>query len=163
VPGHVEDALPLQRGEAVLAAARDSSGGWYVGTARALLVPESQSWRRLPWAAVERANWDRDSEELVVVETADFGRPEPTHRATLPDPRRLLQLIRERVTASIVVKFFEPVEGKRGITVSGRRSPHSDDELVWSVLVDPGLEEGSEQVRAAAERALAAAQAELGI
>lgn len=156
-------SLPLLPGESVLAAASDKAGRWYVGTARALLVPGDEGWSRLPWETVERANWDRDSEQLVVVETADFGAPEPTYRATLGDPERLLQLIRERVTASIVVKFFEPVQGKRGITVSGRRSPHSDDELVWSVLVDRGLDERSEQVRAAGARALAAARAEIGM
>jgi hypothetical protein len=153
----------LPPGEPVLAVASDNAGRWYVGTARALLVPDEGSWRRLPWENLERANWDGDSEQLVVVETADFGQPEPTYRATLGDPERLLQLIRERVTASIVVKFFQPVQGKRGVTVSGRRSPHSDDDLVWSVLVDPGLDERSEQVRSAAAMALAAARAEIGM
>jgi hypothetical protein len=162
-PSEVERALPLLPGEVMLAAASDRGGRWYVGTARALLLPEGESWRRLPWEAVERAHWDRDSERLIVVETADFGEPEPTYAAKLGDPARLLQLIRERVTASIVVKLFEPVRGKRGITVSGRRSPHSDEELVWSVLVDPGLDERSEQVRTAAARALAAARAEVGM
>ncbi|HEX2177866.1 MAG TPA: hypothetical protein VHG70_18335 [Nocardioidaceae bacterium] len=163
VPTEVARSLPLQHGESVLAAAADREERWYVGTGRALLLPEHDGWRRLPWETIERATWDRDSEQLVVVETADFGRPEPTYRATLPDPDRLLRLVRERVTASIVIQFFEPVEGKRGITVSGRRSPHSDDEPTWSVLVDPGLDERSEPVRAAAEKALAAAQSEIGM
>lgn len=155
--------LPLERGESVLAASPDRDGRWFVGTGRALLVPEGDSWRRVPWETVERATWDRDGERLIVVETADFGRPQPMYRAALPDPERLLQLVRERVTASIVIKVFEPVDGKRGITVSGRRSPHSDDDLVWSVLVDPGLDERSPEVRAASQRALDAAQAELGM
>ncbi len=162
VPAEVRRNLPLRPGESVLAAAGDRDGRWYVGTARALLVPEHDGWRRLPWETVERAMWDRDSDVLIVVETADFGRPEPTYRAALQEPERLLELIRERVTASIVLKVFEPVEGKRGVTVSGRRSPHSDDELTWSVLVDPGLDETSEPVRAAANRALLAAESELG-
>lgn len=163
VPDQVMRGLPLLSGESVLAAAADRDGRWYVGTAAALLVPDDGSWRRLPWETIERALWDRESEELVVVETAEFGEPEPTHRATLPEPPRLLELIRERITASIVVRFFEPVAGKRGITVSGRRSPHSDAEPIWAVLVDPGLDARSEEVRAAARRALAAAQAEIGM
>jgi len=163
MPADTARRLPLQDGESVLAASPDREDRWYVGTARALLVPEDDGWRRVPWETVERATWDRDSEHLLVVETADFGQPQPAHRAALPDPERLLQLIRERVTASVVVKLFEPVEGRRGITVSGRRSPHSDEELVWSVLVDPGLDERSPQVRSAAERALAAARSELGM
>ena len=163
MPKEAVRRLPLVPGESPLAVSADREGRWHVGTARALLVPEQDGWRRVPWEAVERATWDRESEHLIVIETADFGQPQPTYRAALPDPERLLQLIRERVTASIVIKVFEPVEGKRGITVSGRRSPHSDDDLVWSVLVDKGLDERSPQVRAAAERALAAAQSELGL
>lgn len=155
--------MPLGSHEGVLAAATDTQGGLYAGTATALLVPEGDSWVRLPWETIERATWDRDTGRLVVIETAEFGRPEPRYEATLDDPRRLLELVRERVTASVVIKFFEPVEGKKGITVSGRRSPHSDDEPVWSVLVDPGLDERSAAVREAAARALAVAQAEIGM
>jgi hypothetical protein len=161
MPGEVRRRLPLQPGESVLAAARDREGRWYAGTARALLVPEQDGWRRLPWESLERATWDRDSDQLIVVETADFGQPEPTYQAALTEPKRLLELIRERVTASIVVKVFEPVRGKRGVTVSGRRSPHTDEELTWSVLIDPGLDEKSEPVRAAARRALDAARSEV--
>jgi hypothetical protein len=161
MPADMRRRLPLQPGESVLAAARDRDGRWYAGTARALLVPDHDDWRRLPWENLERATWDRDNDQLIVVETADFGEPEPTYRAALTEPQRLLELIRERVTASIVVKVFEPVQGKRGVTVSGRRSPHSDDQLAWSVLIDPGLDETSEPVRAAARRAFDAARSEL--
>ena len=163
LPKETARRLPLEPGESPLAASADREGRWYVGTARALLVPDQDGWRRVPWETVERATWDRENAHLIVIETADFGQPQPSYRAALPDPERLLELIRERVTASIVIKFFEPVEGKRGITVSGRRSPHSDDEVVWSVLVDPGLDERSPEVRAASERALAAARSELGL
>ena len=163
MPADLFRRLPLEPGESVLAAAQDRDERWYVGTARALLVPDHDAWRRLPWETIERAMWDRDNDHLLVVETADFGRPQPQHRAALPEPERLLELVRERITASVVIKVFEPVQGKRGVTVSGRRSPHTDDELTWAVLVDPGLDETSEPVRAAARRALEAAQSELGM
>jgi hypothetical protein len=163
MPADLVARLPLQPGESVLAATCDRDGRWYAGTARALLVPEHDNWRRLPWENIERATWDRDTDYLLVVETADFGRPEPQHRAAFPDPERLLQLIRERITASIVVKVFEPVQERRGVTVTGRRAPHTDEELTWSVLVDPGLDEMSEPVRAAARRALDAARSGLGL
>jgi hypothetical protein len=163
VPADVVRRLPLEPGESVLAGAADPEKRWYVGTARALLVPERDGWRRLPWETVERATWDRESGRLLVVETADFGQPEPMHRAELADAERLLELVRERITASVVVRVFEPVEGKRGITVSARRSPHTDDELTWSVQVDPGLDERSPAVGAATRRALEAAQSEVGL
>lgn len=163
LPAEVVRALPLQPGEHVLASAEGEPGRWYVGTALALLVPEHDGWRRLPWESIERATWDRDSERLVVVETAEFGQPEPTHRAALSSPERLLELTRERITASIVITMFEPVAGKRGVTVSGRRSPHSDADIAWSVLVDRGLDASSDEVRAAARRGLAAARSEIGL
>ncbi|MGH3357006.1 MAG: hypothetical protein ACRDOJ_13995 [Nocardioidaceae bacterium] len=162
IPAVVVRSLGLEPGESVRASAQDSEGRWYAGTERALIVPEGDHFRRVPWETIERAGWDRDSEHLVVVETAEFGRQQPTHRASLEAEGRLLELLRERVTASIVVTHFEPVEGKRGITVSARRSPHTDAELVWTVLVDKGLDADSPPVREAAKRGLAAARSEIG-
>ncbi|MGH3368019.1 MAG: hypothetical protein ACRDOY_12535 [Nocardioidaceae bacterium] len=162
-PTAVLRSLSLAPGETVGASVQDRHGRWYVGTTRALVVPDHDGYRRLPWERIERAHWDRDSEQLVVVETTDFGLPEPVHTAELENPGRLLELVRERITASIVVKHFEAVEGKRGITVSARRSPHSDDELSWTVHVDPGLDADSTAVRNAADRGLASAQSEIGL
>jgi len=163
VPPDVLGDLPLLPGERALAWAQDGQRQWYVGTDRALLLPEDGSWRRIGWERVERAEWDRDSGALVVVETAEFGTLEPTHRLRMNDPNRLLELVRERVTASVVVRRFVAVEGRRGITVVGRRVPHSDGALGWSFVVDSGLDESSPAVQAAAERALAQARAEIGV
>ncbi|MGH3384255.1 MAG: hypothetical protein ACRDO1_06730 [Nocardioidaceae bacterium] len=155
-------SLSLDAGERVLASATDGTGQWYVGTLRALHIADDSQSRRLPWESIERAEWDRDEEQLVVVESAEFGAPAPEHRAALVDADRLLQLVRERVTASVVVSRFVAVEGKRGITVVARRAPHTDDELTWTYVVDRGLDASSAAVATAAERGLAEARAEVG-
>lgn len=155
-------SLALEAGERPLAWASDGEGQWYVGSRRALHVCAEGDCRRLPWETVERAEWDREAEHLEVVELADFGTPKPTHRAALQEPERLLQLVRERITASVVMTHFVAVQGKRGITVVARRAPHSNGPLLWSVVVDRRLDETSALVIAAAEQGLEQARAEIG-
>ncbi|MPZ59751.1 MAG: hypothetical protein GEU93_00355 [Propionibacteriales bacterium] len=162
LPADVASSLPLEPGESVRAAAVDTEGRWYAGTTRALLIPADGAYRRLPWEGIERAEWDGDLERLVVVETADLGEVQPVHRLGLQDPTRFLQFVRERVTASVVVRYFQPVEGGRGITVVARRPPHTDTELSWSFVIDPGLDADSPAVRDAAERGLAEARSQVG-
>ena len=161
-PDDVRRALPLADSEAVLGAAADPDGRWYVGTTSALLVPDGSAYRRIAWEVIERARWDRDHETLVIEEVAAFGQPEPRHQARLPEAGSLLRLIRERVTASVVLKRFVPVEGKRGLTVIGRRAPGSDGPVEWSFLLDPALSPDDRLVRAAADQALEEAERELG-
>ena len=162
LPGDVRRALPLADGEAVLGAAADPDGRWYVGTASALLVPDGSAYRRIPWEAIERARWDRDNETLVIEEVAAFGKPEPRHRVRLPEGGDLLRLIRDRVTASVVLKRFVQVQGKQGLTVIGRRAPGGAGPVEWSFLIDPALSADDPMVRAAAEQALDEAERELG-
>ena len=60
---------------------------------------------RLPWEQVETADWDRDEDRLRVAEVGEFGQPRPVARAhRLAGPGWLLQLIRERVTASVLLQ-----------------------------------------------------------
>ncbi|MGH7483372.1 MAG: hypothetical protein ACRELV_14565 [Longimicrobiales bacterium] len=154
--------LELAAGERPLAWAADDTDTWYVGTKAALHLCAAAACLRLPWESIERAEWDGDEERLEVVELADFGQPRPVHRARLQEPERLLQLVRERITASVVVSRFVPVAGKRGLTVVARRAPHSSDPLTWAFVVDRGLDESAPEVTAAAELGLAEAKAEVG-
>ena len=100
VPAEVLSRAGLARGERVLAHAPTDDGTWLLGTRDALVVVEPVDVIRLPWETVESADWDRDAGRLEVAEVGEFGQPRPVHRFTLEDPRRLLQLVRERVTAS---------------------------------------------------------------
>lgn len=163
LPADVARALPLQARERVLAFSRADAGGWHVATDQALYVAGDGGHRRIAWQCVDRATWDRDSERLVVVEVADFGEPQPRHPLAITEPGRLLEVVRERVTASVLMTRHVPVAGSRGLKVVARRAPAGDGEVVWSFWLDEGLSPSDPAVRVAAERGLAEAQSELGV
>jgi hypothetical protein len=79
----------------------------------------------------------------------------------MEEPARLLQLVRERVTASILLQRRVRVRDRQAITVIGRRSPEGG-EVRWMHAYDPGLDPDDPEVRSAADAALAAAMAEVG-
>ncbi len=163
VPPDVRARLALGRGERVLAAAQDSAGRWHVGTDLALHLTGPDGFRRLPWQRIDRARWDPDDHRLVVTEVADFGQPQPRTSLAVEGPGRLLELVRERVTASVLLARNVPVEGTRGIKVVARRAPDGSGPIDWSWWLDRGLEPDDPRVREAAERGLAEARAELGL
>jgi len=120
-------ALRLLPRERVLAWATDALGQWYVGTDLAIHLPVGGGgYRRLGWEDVQRADWDRDSERLSIVEVADWGEPEPTSDFEVAEPGRLLELLRERVTNTVVCTVYARVRGSAGLSVVGRRSPSRD-------------------------------------
>jgi len=162
VPDAVVGRLRLDTGERVLAGAVDSGGGWTVGTDRALHVSMGDGWSRVPWERIDRASFDDDTGRLEVVEAADFGEPEPTHRLALAEPQRLLDLVRERVTASMLLTRTVPVPGSRGVKVVARRSP-TGGPVEWSFWLDNGLRPDDPHVWAAIASGQAAAISELGL
>lgn len=155
--------LDLAPGERILAAAPDTAGRWHVGTDLALHVAGGEGTRRLPWQRIDRASWDPDDQRLVVVEVADFGQPEPRTSLAVDGPGRLLELVRERVTASVLLTRNVPVEGSRGLKVIARRAPSGAGDIDWSCWLDRSLDPHDPQVQAAAERGLAEARSELGL
>lgn len=162
VPSDVRDSLGLSSRERVLAAGKSKDGVWFVGTDRTLYIAFDEV-VRLPWERVERATWDRDSSELVVERVADFGERHPRHVARFDDPRRLLELVRERVTASVLLTRNIPVEGSRGIKVVARRSPMRTGDIQFSYVLADDLEPTSEAVLEAGRRGLADVREELGL
>ena len=163
LPTEIAATLPLEQGERVLASTRGGGGRWHVATGHALYIAEDGGHRRIPWHRVDRAAWDRDAERLVVEEVADFGEPQPRHVLEVAEPSRLLEVVRERVTASVLMTRHVPVAGSRGLKVVARRAPAGADEVQWSFWLDEGLEPNDPLVREAAERGLAEARAELGV
>jgi hypothetical protein len=145
----------------VLASTRKPGGGWHVATSHALYVADDTGHRRVTWERVDRAAWDQDAERLVVVEVADFGEPQPRHELVVPQPSRLLEVVRERVTASVLMTRHVAVAGSRGLKVVARRPPAGGGEVQWSFWLDDGLEPSDPLVREAAEIGLAEARAEL--
>lgn len=154
IPDEVKAGLDLERGERILAAEHDPTDLWWIGTNLALYVPEESGHRRLPWERIDAARWDREAEVLRITETAPYGERTRTISARVPPAGRLLRLVRERVTASIVVNRHVPLYGKEGVRVLARRRPGTDDPLVWSMVFDPPLDPSDPEVLADAERAV---------
>ena len=129
------------------------AGGW----------PWSHLTRRTasPWEQIEDAAWDNDASLLRITTIGEYGEPRPSYTFEMQDPALLLQLLRERVTASIVLQRRVPVRGQLGLTVIGRRSPVGGV-VEWMHAYDPGLDPVDPEVAAIADEALAQARAEVG-
>jgi hypothetical protein len=146
-------------GERVLAWAEASGGELLAGTREALYLDGS----RLAWEDVEAADWDRDTEAFRVVEVGHWGEQRRVHRFVIAEPRRFLELVRERVTASVVLVRHAPVVGRRGVRVIARRAPAGDGELRWIYEYDAGIDPDDPTVRLAAEATLSRAREEVGL
>lgn len=150
-------SLGVPRGERVLATAvRTDTDTVVGGTREALYVPG-----RVPWETVATADWHQDDEVLRVVEIAGFGESAPVHVLPLRDPNRLLQLLRERVTASFVLQRHVPLGDRLGARILGRRPP-TGGTIAWFVEYDDGLDPEEPAVAAQIDTALAAARGEVG-
>ena len=71
--------------------------------------------------------------------------------------------MRERVTASVLVSRHVPVTERRGVRIVARRAPAGRSEVQWLYEFDEGIDPDDAFVRAAAETALAAAKADVGL
>lgn len=164
--------IEVAAGERLLAWAATAGGGAVGGTRDALyLLPDalpdessedSAAPVRLPWEQVETADWDVDASVLRVSEVGSWGEVRPEHLLTLEEPGRLLELVRERVTASVVLQRHVAIEARRGVRVIARRAPRGDQPVQWLFEYDEGIDPEAPAVRAAAEAALSAAREELG-
>jgi hypothetical protein len=167
-PERAED-LAVAPGERLLAIARgpdSAEGGAAVvgGTADAVYVASHAGADvvRIAWEAVEAADWNADERRLRISEVGAWGAARPEHVVTLADPDRLLQLVRERVTASVVLQRHVPVAGRRGVRVIARRAPRGGGRLRWVFEYDEGVDPDDPHVRRVADAALAAAREETG-
>ena len=156
--------VTVAAGERLLAWAESSSGQVAAGTRDAFYVaqPDSEAGTRVPWEQVEAADWDRDTSRLRVTEVGSWGETRVEHVLTIEEPGKLLELVRERVTASVVLQRHVTISGRRGLRVIARRAPRGDRPLTWFYEYDEGVDPGDPGVRAAAEAALAAARDEVG-
>ncbi|UYM05686.1 hypothetical protein [Solicola gregarius] len=162
LPSDVHAALGLARGERVLAFGRAVDGVWLIGTDRSLYIG-ADDFVEIPWERVEHATWSSDDSALVVEEVADFGETHPRHVVRLDDPRRLLQLVRERVTASILLTRNVPIAGTKGLQIVTRRSPLRTGDIEFSFWLGDGLDPSDEAVLDARRRGLEQARVDLGL
>jgi hypothetical protein len=170
VIGRRRPPVAVAAGERVLAWCHDSDGGVVAGTRDALYLPlppsgspEPVETLRVPWEQVEAADWAAESGVLRVSEVGSWGAPRPVHLLTLVEPTLLLQLVRERVTATVVLQRHVPISGRGGLRVIARRAPSGDRAVSWLYEYDEGVDPADPAVRAAAEAALAQAQDEVGV
>jgi hypothetical protein len=152
--------VEVAAGERVLAWATSTAGA-VAGTRLALYLPGPPP-RRIPWEQVEAADWELDSETLKVSEVGSWGELRPTHELTLTEPALLLQLVRERVTATVVIQRHVAIRDKRGVRVIARRAPAGARDLSWLFEYDEGIDPADPFVEQAVQLALAAARDEVG-
>jgi hypothetical protein len=162
--------IRVERGERLLADAV-AEEGHLGGTRDALYLMRTrgsgavglEETIRIPWEQVQAADWDQDSSTLHVTEIGSWGEERPDHLFTIEAPGELLQLVRERVTASIVLQRHVPVAGRRGVRVIARRAPSGTEPIVWIYEYDEGVDPADPVVQAAAAEALAAARADVEV
>ena len=157
LPGDARDALPLHHRERLLAVARLADGSWVAATPRALVLPG----RRVDWSTVAHAEWSDERSQLRVDQLPTADGEAETHLLVLDEPGRLPEVVRDRVTSSIVASRHTSVEGKAGVRVVARRVP-GEDELQWQVVVDAGLDPADPRVQAVSAAAVSALRDELG-
>lgn len=137
LPDDVVAQLHLEPGERVLAHAADPDGRPLVATDRALLLQrQPPTYSRLPWHELLRASYADDVLTVFLV-SADDGR---TGRLRIPiaEHGRLPEVVRERITATVVLDQHLPLRGRKGVHVVARRRAGGED-LDWAYVVDDGL------------------------
>ncbi len=106
--------------ERLLASTRAAAGEhWVLATSYGLVELGSGGqvrWRR-PWHAVDAASWSRETSTLTVT-WVDQARPAQWE---LADERLFLQVVRERVQASVVVVEQVPLPGRRVVRAAIRQ------------------------------------------
>jgi hypothetical protein len=154
-------SFDVAAGERVLAWAETADGA-VAGTRDALYVRGASGAARIPWELVEAADWDNETSVLRVSEVGTWGEQRREHTLGLEQPGRLLELVRERVTASIVLQRHVPVRGRRGLRVIARRAPRGDRPVQWLYEYDEGIDPADPDVARLAEEALDAARRDVG-
>lgn len=123
----------LERGERVLATASGPDGDVVATTHRLILRDTSVEWTRIDSAA-----WDGDDQVLALTEVPERTGRQRHHRVAVEEPGRLVDVVREQVTASVLISRHVAVDGRRGVRVTGRHTP--GDEIVWSAALDSGVD-----------------------
>ncbi|MFC4584855.1 hypothetical protein [Sphaerisporangium corydalis] len=147
-----EAGVTLEAGERVLVHARTPDGGYVVATDRALHQPGESA---LPWYRIDRAVWDEEGLRVVATDGTE-------RRIALPDPGRLPEAVRERVTSSILASRHVSLGDRGGVRLIARRVP-GRDVAEWDLVFDAGLDPADPGLRAAAEQALEALRRNLGV
>ena len=152
----VKDQLELRPREKVLAWVDDGSGRVVVASETALHLQRTPpGYSRFGWEQIERASYE--SGTLTVVLTPEQG--SAALRIPVGEGRDLPVVVRDRVTASVLVNRFVPLRGDAGVRIVGRR--RDNGQVLWRSELDPGLADDAD-ARGEAAIALAEVRAEVG-
>jgi hypothetical protein len=152
----VKDQLELRPKEKILAWVDDGSGRVVVASETALHLQRTPpAYSRFGWEQVERASYD--SGTLTVVLTPELG--SATLRIPVGEGRELPVVVRDRVTASVLVNRFVPLRGDTGVRIVGRRQENG--EVLWRSELDAALADDA-AAQGEAAIALAEVRAEVG-
>lgn len=110
---------------------------------------------RLAWTEIIRAGWE---EPWLTIDTND-GEKITLH---LDPAGELPPVVRDRVTASVLIRERVPLDIGGSVVCVGRREPGSD-RVMWLVEFDPDTDVESTEIRASADRALGELRATLGV
>ncbi|MFD6177657.1 MULTISPECIES: hypothetical protein [unclassified Isoptericola] len=139
LPDDVRRALPLARGERVLASVELADGRWAVATTADLVVvgpgPQDVDMRR-PWSDVDRGVLDPERSELQIswVDAA----PDLVLRLVDPERTPFPQALRERVQWSVVLAETVAVPGGGDVKVAVRRT--ADGRFFSQAVAGPGVD-----------------------
>jgi hypothetical protein len=129
----VRSQLDLSAKERVLAWADDGNGRLVVASETALhLQRNPPAYSRFSWDQIERVSYEGGV--LTITLTPDLG--SASLRIPVGEGRDLPVVVRDRVTSSVVVDRFVPLEGDLGVRIIGRRGDHG---MVWRTDLDPAL------------------------
>jgi hypothetical protein len=152
----VKGRLELRPKEKVLAWVDDGSGRVVIASETALHLQRTPpAYSRFGWEQVERASYD--SGTLTVVLTPELG--SATLRIPVGERRELPVVVRDRVTASVLVNRFVPLRGDAGVRIVGRRQENG--EVIWRSELDAALADDA-AAQGEAAIALAEVRAEVG-
>lgn len=111
----------------------------------------------LPWHTVITAEWDAP---ILRIHAAPEGSP-CRFNLEIPNPKRLPEVVRERVTDSVIISERRTLPGGASATFVARRLP--GDEVAWSVVFDSGLNAQDPELQAQASRLLEDLRSTLGV
>ena len=151
--------LPLGRGDRVLTWGRVDDDRYAVATNLALYVtaPTPDEVERYNWHDIDRAVWSADGS--LTVDTVAGERVV----LRLREPRGVPAAVRERVNASVVVseRHRLAADDDRGLRVVARRDPGTG-RLVWSAVLDDGLDGDDPAIRERAREITTAVRRRIG-
>ncbi len=155
--GGLPEGVPAPAGERVLAWAT-SPRGVVIATDVALHVPGGVAPSRIVWHLIDKAGW-RDP-NLEVSLHPEVGAPLVHWKIELTEPGKLPQVVRERVTSSVVVSL--DLDLPRGQARIAARRTETDD-IRWSVTPLDGTDLTDPDNRAAVQAHVTELAASLGL